>query len=132
MRTGGFVFTSNVDGHFQRAGFDPERIVEVHGSFDGMQCIDACGIGIFSGDAFKVEINTETMRASCPIARLPKLWRSRAAEYLYVRRLGLGSFADGLPVAPPHLVDRFARRARLVIVECGAGVAVPIGSQREP
>ena len=44
---GGFVFTSNVDGHFQRAGFSPERIVEVHGSFEGMQCTRDCGIGIF-------------------------------------------------------------------------------------
>lgn len=25
---GGFVFTSNVDGQFQRAGFDPQRICE--------------------------------------------------------------------------------------------------------
>lgn len=44
---GGFVFTSNVDGHFQRAGFAPDRIVEVHGSFHGMQCMRDCGIGIF-------------------------------------------------------------------------------------
>src|ERR1700691_5895861 len=29
---GCFVFTSNVDGHFQRAGFSPEQIVECHGS----------------------------------------------------------------------------------------------------
>src|SRR5271163_173600 len=38
MGQGGFVFTSNVDGHFQRSGFAPERVVEIHGSFDGMQC----------------------------------------------------------------------------------------------
>ena len=35
MPRGGFVYTSNVDGHFQRAGFDPDRIVEVHGTIDG-------------------------------------------------------------------------------------------------
>ena len=49
MRRGGFVFTSNVDGQFQRAGFAPEQIVEVHGSFDGMQCIANCGVGDLSG-----------------------------------------------------------------------------------
>src|SRR5437879_3682777 len=27
-KRGGFVFTSNVDGHFQRAGFGAEQIVE--------------------------------------------------------------------------------------------------------
>src|SRR5438105_14278934 len=26
MRLGAFAFTSNVDGHFQRAGFDPEHV----------------------------------------------------------------------------------------------------------
>src|SRR5580700_1190478 len=31
-RRGYFVFTSNVDGQFQRAGFDADRIVECHGS----------------------------------------------------------------------------------------------------
>src|SRR5207245_4255015 len=35
MKYGAFVFTSNVDGQFQRAGFSPERILEVHGSIDG-------------------------------------------------------------------------------------------------
>eukprot|EP01138_Halocafeteria_seosinensis_P006412 gb/GECG01006555.1/.p1 GENE.gb/GECG01006555.1/~~gb/GECG01006555.1/.p1 ORF type:complete len:299 (+),score=39.75 gb/GECG01006555.1/:1-897(+) len=32
-----FVFTSNVDGHFQKAGLDPESIVEVHGSIHYIQ-----------------------------------------------------------------------------------------------
>src|SRR5262245_12600281 len=29
---GFFVFTSNVDGHFQRAAFPPDRVLECHGS----------------------------------------------------------------------------------------------------
>src|SRR4051812_40413276 len=32
MPHGYSVFTSNVDGHFQKAGFDPGRIHECHGS----------------------------------------------------------------------------------------------------
>src|SRR6516165_1690725 len=36
---GAFVYTSNVDGHFQKAGFDPERVMEVHGSLDYFQCL---------------------------------------------------------------------------------------------
>jgi NAD-dependent SIR2 family protein deacetylase len=43
MRHGAFVFTSNVDGQFQRAGFDLEQILEVHGSIDWMQCTGNCG-----------------------------------------------------------------------------------------
>lgn len=40
MEKGYFVFTSNVDGHFQKAGFPEERVVECHGSINFMQCVD--------------------------------------------------------------------------------------------
>jgi NAD-dependent SIR2 family protein deacetylase len=32
----------NVDGHFQKAGFDPERIYECHGSIHHLQCHAGC------------------------------------------------------------------------------------------
>lgn len=32
------VFTSNVDGQFRRAGFDPKTIAECHGSIHHLQC----------------------------------------------------------------------------------------------
>ena len=35
---GYFVFTSNVDGQFQKAGFSEDRILECHGSINFMQC----------------------------------------------------------------------------------------------
>jgi hypothetical protein len=34
----GFIYTSNVDGHFQRAGFDPAHIYELHGCCEQWQC----------------------------------------------------------------------------------------------
>ncbi|MDF1878392.1 hypothetical protein JHD46_01920 [Sulfurimonas sp. SAG-AH-194-C20] len=37
-----FVFTSNVDGQFQKAGFDEKRIYEVHGSIHHFQCCKNC------------------------------------------------------------------------------------------
>ena len=38
LKHGYFVFTSNVDGQFQKAGFDPQRIYECHGSIHTLQC----------------------------------------------------------------------------------------------
>src|SRR4051812_38630603 len=64
MRLGAFVCTSNVDGHFQRAGFDPDRILEVHGAIDWMQCTESCGVGIFPAGSSEVLIDQETFRAS--------------------------------------------------------------------
>ena len=37
-----FVFTSNVDGQFQKAGFPASRIVECHGSIHHLQCLGTC------------------------------------------------------------------------------------------
>lgn len=31
-KQGWYVYTSNVDGHFEDSGFDPERVLEIHGS----------------------------------------------------------------------------------------------------
>ena len=45
MPRGGFVYTSNVNGHFQRAGFSPDHVYEVHGTIGAMQCLDDCGAG---------------------------------------------------------------------------------------
>lgn len=42
LGTDGFVFTSNVDGHLQRAGLHPDRIVEIHGSIERVQCAVPC------------------------------------------------------------------------------------------
>src|SRR5512146_1313140 len=33
-----FVVTSNVDGQFQKAGFPPDSVLEVHGSIHHLQC----------------------------------------------------------------------------------------------
>src|SRR5436309_13326864 len=48
---GGFVFTSNVDGQFQRAGFDPERVVECHGAVETWQCLAGCGAAVLPAAA---------------------------------------------------------------------------------
>jgi NAD-dependent SIR2 family protein deacetylase len=37
-----FVFTSNIDGYFERAGFDADYLYECHGSTSFLQCIDLC------------------------------------------------------------------------------------------
>jgi NAD-dependent SIR2 family protein deacetylase len=42
MPRGAFVFTSNVDGQFQKAGFRDSEICEVHGSIHHLQCLKGC------------------------------------------------------------------------------------------
>ena len=56
---GASVFTSNVDGQFQRAGFPGERVVECHGSIHFLQCSRPCSEEIWSAEDLVVEIDTE-------------------------------------------------------------------------
>ncbi|MDQ1267447.1 MAG: Sir2 family protein [Campylobacterota bacterium] len=58
-----FIFTSNVDGQFQKAGFDEENIYEVHGSIHYMQCTKNCTNKIWSANETKVEVDMESFAA---------------------------------------------------------------------
>lgn len=54
-----FVFTSNVDGHFKKAGFDRERIVECHGSINRFQCVEPCDDYLWNAVNLNIEISDD-------------------------------------------------------------------------
>ncbi len=56
-----FVVTSNVDGQFQKAGYDDKRILEVHGSIHWLQCQTPCSTT--SGSTTRSSRWTSSMRA---------------------------------------------------------------------
>jgi len=61
---GYFVFTSNVDGQFQKAGFDDRCIQECHGSIHHFQFLQPEEPDmILSAKAYEVEVDHETLRA---------------------------------------------------------------------
>ena len=124
-RQGSFVFTSNVDGQFQRAGFHPEAIVEVHGSFDGMQCIGDCGAGIFAAKSFHVEIDHESMRAIHPLPSCPQCGALARPNILMFGDWGWDSKVTDLQMSRLNAWIESLDDARLVVIECGAGQAVP-------
>lgn len=125
MPKGAFVYTSNVDGQFHRAGFDRHRIVEVHGAIDWMQCLRGCGAGIFPAGERAVDLDPETMRADDPLPDCPRCGAMARPNILM-----FGDF-DWDPERAEGQHDRFRAwraflgRARVVVVECGAGTAIP-------
>jgi NAD-dependent SIR2 family protein deacetylase len=122
---GGFVYTSNVDGHFQRAGFDPDRIVEVHGTIGAMQCMADCGVGIFPSDPFEVAIDEATMRA---VPALPACPDCGALARPNILMFGDGGWDSSQSDVQHRRLNNWLRAldpARTVIVELGAGMAVP-------
>jgi NAD-dependent SIR2 family protein deacetylase len=125
LEHGCFVFTSNVDGHFQRAGFDPDRVIECHGSIGHLQCTEPCRSEIWTADELEVEIDTETFRA---VTKLPACPHCGA-----LARPNVLMFGDWhwIPGRTAHQERRFsewlatAAGPDLVVIELGAGSAVP-------
>jgi NAD-dependent SIR2 family protein deacetylase len=123
---GAFVFTSNVDGHFQRAGFDPLRVVECHGAIETSQCAAPCGPALWASSA-DVGVDSRTFRAAPPLPVCPRCgdlarpnvlmfgddgWIARRTDEQHERmRAWLSSLARA--------------RARVAVLELGAGTAVP-------
>jgi NAD-dependent SIR2 family protein deacetylase len=119
---GGFVFTSNVDGQFQRAGFDSARIYECHGAIDYLQCMRNCGAGILRADHF-VPVVDESFRCT---SALPTCPRCSALQRPNVLMFGDPSWDDTRARLQEKSLDGWLQRAgNIAIVECGAGTAVP-------
>jgi NAD-dependent SIR2 family protein deacetylase len=124
---GAFAFTSNVDGHFQRAGWPAERIVECHGSLEHLQCTRDCGLGIFPAGGLVIDVDPATARARGALPRCPRCGALARPNVL----MFADPFWDERRTAEQEerlrgfLAPLLAARARLVVVECGAGSAVP-------
>ncbi len=122
---GAFVFTSNVDGQYQRAGFAEDLIEECHGSIHHLQCAVPCHGGIWSGDQDRVEVDLDTLRAVPPLPACPRCGGMARPNILM--------FGDGawLYQRSGAQSDRFqhwllSNEGRpMTVVECGAGSAVP-------
>ena len=66
-----FIFTSNVDGQFQAAGFDSERIEECHGSIHHFQCTGPCRHDIWDANRIIINIDEELFQAQDPLPHCP-------------------------------------------------------------
>jgi len=123
MEQGAFVYTSNVDGQFQKSGFDSEQVVECHGSLHWMQCMDGCDDSIWPAEGWVPEVDATRCRLLSPLPRCPAcgaLARPNVLmfddgewlqERTYHQRQGLTRWLETL--------------ANPVVVELGAGTAVP-------
>lgn len=120
---GYFVHTSNVDGQFQKAGFDPERISEVHGSIHWLQCCRPCSGRLWSADHFEPEIDESRCVSTSPLPRCPNCGA--------LARPNILMFDDDrwLSARSEFQAERLAgwrrKAASIAIIELGAGTAIP-------
>jgi NAD-dependent SIR2 family protein deacetylase len=125
LEYGSFVFTSNVDGQFQQAGFDRERVIECHGSINHLQCTEPCSNEIWSADDFEIAVDDDSIRA---VSRLPKCPHCGAVARPNVLMFGDWHWIPGRTADQEQRFSSWLARAaspKLVIAEFGAGSAVP-------
>lgn len=122
MEHGAFVFTSNVDGHFQRAGLAAERVVECHGSIHHLQCMEKCGQPIWSADGFTPEIDHAKCRLTSEPPRCPHCGGLARPNILMFGDWDWDEARARGQLA--HMQAWIEQVDRPVVIELGAGTAV--------
>jgi NAD-dependent SIR2 family protein deacetylase len=124
---GAFVFTSNVDCHFQKAGFSRDRLVECHGTLEYFQCVGRCGAGLFPSAGVDVDVDPETFRAQGDLPSCPKCGAVARPNILMFGDRGWDSSLTEQQEArlEAWLSTVRSAKAPLVVIELGAGTGVP-------
>lgn len=132
-----FIYTSNVDGQFQKAGFDKDKIVECHGNINKIQCssmdkkCNGMTLSTQNNFVYKFEDNLildnnkfETIKFPvCPVCKesalRPNILMFNDSQWI---RNPLNSQEERFN----KWIKQFKKKKRkLVIIEIGAGTSIP-------
>ena len=122
MDSGSVIFTSNVDGHFQKAGFDEKQVFECHGSIHHHQCCSTSCEHIWQF--------TESIAIDGAFNAIGKLPRCKCGQLCRPNILMFNDYSF-LGDRVNEQQERYykwveARRSQnIVIIEVGAGRAIP-------
>ncbi|MBN3725308.1 SIR2 family NAD-dependent protein deacylase [Burkholderia sp. Ac-20379] len=123
MTHGGFVFTSNVDGQFEKAGFAGSQIEACHGSIHALQCVEACTDDIWPAGELEPHVDATTCRWQGVLPRCPHCGALARPNILMFSDC---NWVDRFAQAQASRRQRWLRGVeRLVVVELGAGTALP-------
>ncbi len=123
---GYFVFTSNVDGQFQKAGYNDEYIEECHGSIHHFQCIEPCCNNIWDANEEEIIVDMDAFQAQEPfpkcincgsIAR-PNILMFGDWHWMHERSSEQSNNLEN------WLINNYQSAMNIVIIELGAGTSV--------
>jgi NAD-dependent SIR2 family protein deacetylase len=121
------VFTSNVDGHFQKSGFAESGIHECHGSIRYLQCLHNCTDTIWSADELYPQVDAQTCRL---IGEAPKCPHCGGLARPNVMMFGDGGWNGDRTDSQGQMETKWLRNlqskeAQIAVIELGAGTAIP-------
>lgn len=125
MKHGSFVFTSNVDGQFQKAGFRDDQIVECHGSIHHLQCLGPCSDSIWSAEDTYIDVDEVSFKAKAPY---PLCFHCKMRARPNILMFGDMGWLSDRSAAQEKRFECWKEEVQdrsIVIIECGAGTEIP-------
>jgi NAD-dependent SIR2 family protein deacetylase len=122
-----FVYTSNVDGQFLKAGFDEDKLYECHGSIHHWQCLNGCSGDIWSADNHHIDFNENTLLASEPLPKCPHCGSNARPNIYMFSDFNWNSRRSSAQMRKykDWLHDKRDSKQSIVVIEIGAGKAIP-------
>tara|TARA_R110002072_G_scaffold301723_1_gene482149 strand:+ start:5378 stop:6217 length:840 start_codon:yes stop_codon:yes gene_type:complete len=120
---GGFIYTSNIDGHFQKAGFGENDILECHGSINHLQCLQNCSYDIWPIDTTAIEVDEASGFA---VSELPSCLHCGGLARPNVQMFGDIAWIRDRTDEQFDIFHQWRNAScNIVVIEIGAGVAIP-------
>ncbi len=124
--TGGiFCFYQQCGRAFPGAGFDDSHVLECHGSIHHLQCREPCSERIWPAGCLTLDVDPATFRARAPLPQCPDCGGLARPNILM---FGDHGWLDARAQVQAAEYGRWlaeSRRPKMVVVELGAGTAVP-------
>jgi NAD-dependent SIR2 family protein deacetylase len=118
-----FIVTSNVDGHFQKAGFDLDKIYEIHGRINKFQCTICDNVWTPPSD-LEFNVNPETLEFEVEIPRCKCGKIARPNIMMFNDYQFNSSEAHQQSKKFESFMNKY-KNTKIVILEFGAGTAIP-------
>lgn len=123
-----FVITTNVDGQFIKAGFDPLKIFEVQGDYGLMQCAVGCHPKVYSDKAAVQSILDHSANMTVPSEYLPVCPVCGGPMDVHVRKNQYFVQDEAWNAAAARYEEfmrRYADKGNVVLLELGIGFNTP-------
>ena len=120
-----FVFTSNVDGHFQKSGFSSAFIAECHGSINHLQCQNTCQTDIWKTHDLNLSIDETRLIATSELPTCPYCGQIARPNILM---FGDSSWTHQRTSKQYENYEEWKNKnheSKIVSIEMGAGKAIP-------
>ena len=115
------VYTTSIDGQFQKAGFDQANIQERQGSIHYLQCLLPCCDAIWSADEFEPEVDVEKCLLLNSIPRCPNCGGTARPNVLM---WGDRQWLENRQADQAARLSAWLEKVKkLVVVEVGAGTS---------